>query len=316
MSSEISVAHVQQYSSNLYHLSQQKGSRLAMAVRNEMQKGKRKFFDRIGLVEAVLKTSRHQDTPQNDTPHTRRAVDMNDYIQADMIDDEDLIRMLIDPKSAYVEAFANGFGRKKDSVLIAAMRGNAYGGEAGATSIALPAAQKVLCATENAPGTPSLFNIDLLRKLDYMFGAANVDPQARRYIAYTAKQKQQLLGSTEVTSSDYNTVKALVSGQIDTFMGFKFIQTQLLPLEAATYNESTGAIDSGSGSISAANARRCLAWVEDGVILSVGKDIQAKVDPRPDKNYATQVWTCMTVGATRLEEEKVIEIVCDESATA
>jgi hypothetical protein len=316
MSSEISVAHVQQYSSNLFHLSQQEGSVLSGAVRIEMQKGKRKFYERLGLVEPVLKTSRHQDTPQNDTPHSRRAVDMSDYIQADMIDEEDLIRMLIDPQSAYVKAFANGFGRQKDRILITAMRGNAYSGENGATTVALPASQKVLCASENAPGTPSMFNIDLLRKLDYMFGVNNVNPQAKRHIAYTAKQKMQLLGSTEVTSSDYNTVKALVNGQINTFMGFQFHQTQLLPLEAATYNESTGAIDSGSGSISAADARRCLAWVEDGVILSIGKDIQARVDERKDKNYSKQVWTCMTAGATRLEEEKVIEIVCDESATA
>lgn len=313
MSAQVTEAHVQQFTSNLYHLSQQKGSRLSGAVRQEMQKGKRKFFDRIGLTEAVLKTSRHQDTPQMDTPHSRRAVDMNDYHLADLIDDEDLIRMLIDPKSAYAEAFVRGFGRKKDSVLIAAMRGNAYSGESGGTAVPLPAAQKVLAALDSAPGTPAPLNIDTLRKVSFMFDEADVDPDLPRYFAFTAKQKRDLLGTTEVTSSDYNSVKALVNGQIDTFMGFKFIHTQLLPLEAATYNASTGAIDSGGGSIAAANARRCLAWVGDGIIMSVGQDIVTKIDPRADKSYAMQVYTKMTVGATRMEEEKVVEIVCDES---
>lgn len=313
MSSQVTEAFVQQYSSNVFHLSQQKGSRLRGSVRSEMQVGKRKFYERLGLTEAVLKTSRHQDTPQIDTPHSRRAVDLNDYILADLIDDEDKIRMLIDPASPYVQAFASGFGRKIDSVLITAMRGNAYSGETGASTVALGAGQKILAATDEAPGTPSKLNIDTLRRAKYKFDAADVDPSIPRYFAYTAKQMQDLLGTTEVGSADFNTVKALVQGQIDTFMGFKFIHTQLLPLEAATYNASTGAIDSGAGSISAANARRCLAWAGDGVVLAIGKDIEAKIEKRADKNYATQVFTRMSVGATRLEEAKVVEIVCDES---
>lgn len=313
MSSQVTEAHVQQYSSNIYHLAQQMGSRLRGSARIEMQNAKRKFFERIGLVEAVLKTSRHMDTPQNDTPHSRRAVDLNDYIQADLIDDEDLIRMLINPQSAYSKAFANGFGRKIDSVMIAAMRGNAYSGESGATSVALPAAQKVLAALDEAVGTPTGLNVDTIRKVGYIFDEADVDPSLPRYFAITAKQKQQLLGQTEITNSDYASVKALVSGQIDTFYGFKFIHTQLLPLEAATYDTSTGAIDSGSGSLGATVARRCLAWIGDGVILSIGKDIEAKVEKRADKNYATQVFTRMSVGATRMEEEKVVEIVCSEA---
>lgn len=310
MSSQITEAFVQQYKSNVFHLSQQKGSRLRNAVRSEMQNGKRAFYERIGLSEAILKTSRHQDTPQVDTPHSRRAVDMNDYILADLIDDEDKIRMLLDPASAYVQSFANGFGRKIDSVIIAAMRGNAYSGEAGGTSVALPAAQKVLAALDGALGTPTGLNVDTLRRAKYVFDAADVDPSIPRYMAITAKQLQDLLGQTEVVSQDYASVKALVQGQIDSFMGFKFIQTQLLPAETATY-DTDGSVDSGSGSLSA--ARRCLAWAGDGVVLAVGKDIEAKIEKRADKNYATQVFTRMTVGATRLEEAKVVEIVCSEA---
>jgi hypothetical protein len=313
MSNLITEAFVQQYKSNVFHLSQQKSSRLRGTARNESQKGKRAFYDRIGLTEAVLKTSRHADTVYADTPHSRRAVDMNDYTAADLIDDEDKIRMLIDPASAYVQSFASAFGRKMDSVLIAAARGNAYSGENGATTVALPATQKVLAAASSAPGTPTRLNIDTLRKVQFKFDEADVDPMLPRYFAFTAKQKQDLLASTEITSSDYNTVKALVAGQIDTFMGFKFIHTQLLPLEVATYNASTGVIDSGGESISATYARRCLAWCGDGLILAVGQDIEAKIEKLPTKNYSTQVFTRMTVGATRLEEAKVVEIVCDES---
>jgi hypothetical protein len=311
MSQQITEAFVQQYKSNIFHLSQQKGSRLRNAVRTEMQNGKRQFFERLGLSEAVLKNSRHMDTPQIDTPHSRRAVDLNDYIWADLIDDEDKIRLLIDPASSYSQSAMYGFGRKIDSVLISAMRGNAYSGENGGTTVALPATQKVLAAQDGALGTPTGLNVDTLRRVKYKFDSEDVDPSIPRYFAITAKQLQDLLGQTEVTSQDYAAVKALVQGQIDTFMGFKFIHTQLLPTETATYNTTTGVVDSGSGSL--ADARRCLAWAGDGVVLAIGKDIEAKIEKRADKSYATQVFARMSVGATRLEEEKVVEVVCSEA---
>lgn len=310
MSNLVTEAFVQQYNSNVFHLSQQKGSKLRGAVRTEMQKGKRAFYDRIGLSEAVLLNTRHADTVYTNTPHSRRAVDISDYALSDLIDDQDKIRMLLDPQSAYVQSFANGFGRKIDSVLIAAARGNAYSGEAGGTSVALPASRKVLAALDGALGTPTGLNVDTLRRVKYKFDAADVDPSIPRYLAITAKQLQDLLGQTQVTSSDYAMVKALVQGEVDTYMGFKIIMTNLLPAETATY-DTDGSMDTGSGSLS--NARRCIAWAGDGLLLSMGMDIESKIDRLPTKNYATQVYTRMTLGATRMEEEKVVEVVCSEA---
>jgi hypothetical protein len=34
---------------------------------------------------------------------------------------------------------------------------------------------------------------------------------------------------------------------------------------------------------------------------------------RRDKSLATQVYLCMTFGAVRIEEEKVVEVACDMS---
>lgn len=310
MSSLITEAFVQQYKSNIFHLSQQKGSRLRGAVRSEMQNGKRQFFERLGQTAAVLKTSRHQDTPQIDSAHSRRAVSLEDYLWADLIDDEDKIRLLIDPASHYSQAAMWAMGRAMDDVLIAAMRGNAYSGEAGTTSVALPATQKVLAYVDGTPGTPTHLNIDTLRRVKKKFDAADVDESIKRHIAITSNQLSDLLGETEVTSSDFNSIKALVQGEIDTFMGFKFHRIERLPAVDATY-DTDGSVDSGSGSL--ASARRCLAWAEDGVVLAIGKDMEAKIEKRADKNYATQVFARMGIGATRIEESKVVEIVCSEA---
>lgn len=310
MSSQITEAFVQQYKSNIFHLSQQKGSRLRNLVRTEMQNGKRQFFERLGSSAAIVKTSRHMDTPQIDSAHSRRAVSLEDYIWADLIDDEDKIRLLIDPASPYSQAAMWAMGRSMDDVLIAAMRGSAYSGETGTTAVPLPASQKVLAALDGALGSPTGLNMDTLRRVKYKFDAADVDESIPRYFAYTSKQLQDLLGETEVTNADYASVKALVQGQIDTFMGFKFIRTERLPAVTATY-DTDGSVDSGSGSL--ASARRCLAWAGDGVVLAVGRDMEAKIEKRVDKNYATQVFARMSIGATRIEENKVVEVVCSEA---
>lgn len=313
MSFQITTAFVQQYKSNIFHLAQQKGSRLRGSVRNEMQVGKTAYYERLGATAAVKKTDRHSDTVYIDSNHSRRAVSMDDYTWADLIDDEDKLRLLIDPASAYSQSAMWALGRSMDDAIIAAMRGNAYAGETGATTVALPVAQKVLAASSAAPGTPTNLNVDTLRKVKYLFDAADIDESIPRYMAISASQLQALLNFTQVTSADYASVKALVQGQVDSFMGFKFIRTQRVPLVAATYDTSTGAIDSGSGSLGATVARRCLAWCGDGVILSIGNDMEAKIDKLPTKNYSTQVFARMSLGATRLEDSKVVEVVCNET---
>jgi len=128
MSSQITTAFVKQYSDMLFHLSQQKGSRLRPAVRVEMQKGESKFYERLGEVTAVQRLSRHEDTPQIDTPHSRRRVTLVDYVYADLIDDEDKIRSLINPESPYLQAQVWAHGRAIDDKIISAALGNAYSG--------------------------------------------------------------------------------------------------------------------------------------------------------------------------------------------
>jgi hypothetical protein len=118
------------------------------------------------------------------------------------------------------------------------------------------------------------------------------------------------LATTQVTSSDYNSVKALVDGKIDTFMGFKFIRSQRLPTRSGTlaFDTATGAVGSGGGD--AAGYRRCFAWAKSGLLLAIGIDSISDISERKDKSLATQVYHAQTCGATRMEEEKVVEILC------
>ena len=290
MSTQITTAFVQQYSANVQMLSQQMGSRLRDAVRLETVVGKNAFIDQIGSVTAQLRSSRHADTPQIDTPHQRRRLSIASYEFADLIDDQDKVRMLIDPTSSYAQAAAAAMGRAMDDVIIAAALGTASTGETGSGSATLDATANMVGSASSNDGLTIAKLTEAKRKMDLNA----VDPSIPRYIAVGPKQIEDLLGTTQVTSSDFNTIKALVQGDVDTFMGFQFIMTNRL-------------------SIDSNDIRSCFAWAEDGITLGIGKDVQARIDERNDKGYATQVYYCMDIGAVRMEEAKVVKIFCDET---
>ena len=286
MSVQITTAFVNQFSSNIQMLSQQMGSLLRNAVDVETVNGEKAFFDQVGSAAAVLRTTRHADTPLIDTPHSRRMVTMSDYEYADLIDDQDKVRLLVDPTSTYARAAAAAMGRAMDDVIISAALGTSLTGKDGTTSTPFDSNNQI------AVGGAGLTLAKLIEAKEIL-DSNDVDPSIPRYIAVSPKQITNLLDDPEVTSADYNTVRALVKGELDTYVGFKFVTTNRLGLD-------------GSGD------RRCFAWAMDGIKLAVGKEPSARIDERADKSYATQVYYCMSVGATRMEEAKVVEILCDE----
>ena len=174
-----------------------------------------------------------------------------------------------------------------DDEIIASVSGNAFSGETGSTTVALPSAQKI---TES--GTDGL-TLTKLRSAKEKFDSASVDPSIQRYLIVGPKQISDLLNTTQVTSSDFNTVKALVNGEINQFLGFTFVTSNRLSI--------------------ASSKRLCLAYAGDGIKLALGQDIMTRIDERSDKGYATQVYVCMTMGATRMEEEKVVTIEAHEA---
>ena len=281
---------MQQYSANVQMLSQQMGSRLRDAVNIENVVGKNAFIDQIGKATAQLRTSRHGDTPQLDTPHARRRVSLASYEYADLIDDQDKVRMLIDPTSQYASAAAAAMGRAMDDVIIAAALGTASTGETGSGSATLDSTANMVGSSSSNDGLTIAKLLEAKRKMDLN----DVDPSIPRYIAVGPKQIEDLLGTTQVTSSDFNTVKALAQGDINTFLGFEFIMTNRLDVDTN-------------------DIRSCFAWAEDGITLGIGKDVSARIDERADKGYATQVYYCMDIGAVRMEESKVVKIFCDET---
>ena len=289
MSVQITTAMVKQYTGNVEMLCQQKGSRLRMAVREEGVTGKEAYFDQIGPTTARKRTSRHADTPLVSTPHARRRVGMADYDWADLIDKFDDKKILISPESPYAMNAAWAMGRAMDDAIIAAASGTAYTGEEGSTSTAFDDTNNRI-----AHGSTNLTLSKLLSTKE-IFDGWDVDEDEPRYFILNSTALKNLLNTTEVKSSDYNSIKALVKGEIDTFLGFKFIRSERLAVPATT-------------------TRCCLAWAKTGMLLGVGNNVVTDIGPRRDKNMATQVYVGMSIGATRMDEKKVVEVYCWEGA--
>ncbi len=194
--------------------------------------------------------------------------------------------MLIDPTSSYARAAAAAIGRAMDDEIIDALGGTAKTGKDGTTSTAFPASQKIAVASSG-------LTIAKLVNAKKILDQNNVDASIKKYIVVSPEQIEDLLNNTTVTSSDFNTVKALAQGDISSFVGFEFIVSNRL-------------------SVDGSSDRLCYAWAQDGVKLAIGKDVMARVEERADKSFSTQVYYCSTFGATRMQEDKVVEIACSE----
>jgi len=294
MSQQISENFVQAYSNTFYETGQQMTARFAPFVVNAGGiVGASKAMERVGKVHAYDITSRHADTKYVETPHSRRWLDLTDKGAAELVDEMDEIRLLADPKSKYPKIMVQALNRAKDDVIYAAIRGTARTG--GGTQV-LPSAQKI------AEGGTGLTLAKLLTAKE-LLDAAEIEadegqdatgqgPTPSRVIACSSKQLTNLYGTTEIKNIDYNSVKALAEGQINTFLGFRFIRSERLAKSGTT--------------------RYAVAWCKPAVALGIGKDIVTSIDTLPTKNYSVQVYARMSIGAVRLEDEGVVEIGCFE----
>jgi hypothetical protein len=296
MSFQIDTALVQAYKSNIEIQFQQKGSRLRDTVEVESQNAEFEFYDRIGPTDAVEVTTRHGDTPLISTPHDRRRIATRDFDWADMIDKKDRLRMLADPTSSYTQNAVYAFGRRLDDIIIAAATGVAYTGKTGATTVTFPTTTQQIAVNyvESGGAANSNLTIGKLRRAKFLFDSQEcVDEGEQIFCLITASQLQGLLRTTEVTNADYNTVKALVKGEIDTFMGFTFKRLQRL---------------AKSG-----NNRSVLFYPKTAIKVGLADEVSVDVGPRRDKRNSVQVYACASFGASRMWEEKVVECLCDET---
>jgi hypothetical protein len=294
MSETISTFYTQSYATNVALLSQQRESRLAKAVTIGHYKGKAASpVEQLGPVVAQKRTGRLEPVEFGSSPTDRPWVYPSDYDYYEAVDSIDKLRMVVDPQSAIVQNFVSALNRRKDDEIIAAFFATRKKGESGGTTQSFPSAQQV---SVNTGGTGSGLNVAKLRAAKKLLMAAEVDLDTDEiWCALTAAQHDNLLNEVQVVSTDFNDRPVLVDGKVTRFLGINFIHTERL----ATNGSSQ---------------RRIPVWAKSGMHLGVWNDITTSIDPRPDlKGKPIQVGGSLTIGATRLEEAKVVELPCAES---
>ena len=311
MSFEVTVAQVEQYRSAILLLSQQKVSRLRLTCQEESVVGRTFYGERIGATAGQDIEERHGDTPLNSTPHSRRRGTMVDWDVADLIDEMDTIKMLIDPEGKYVQNFIAAANRRIDKHIYDALGGTAAAGQSGGTTInnydvdecrlVRSDGNVETAGSDHTAATSTALTIAKLLTCKQLLDEGDIDPERQRYFCHNPYNMAQLLNLTEVKSADYNTVKALAHGDIDTFMAFKFIQLQ-------DYKDATKGHLVDCDQETADEAVECYAWAQGAVKLGVGKEITTSIDKRPDKRNSQQVYMRHSFGAVRVEGPAVVEI--------
>jgi Phage capsid protein len=287
MSNQITEAFVQEFGNTYQHLAQQMPSRLESCVTVESGiVGMSKSINRLGLQVATKRTTRHGDTPINDTPHSTRYLDLDDYEVGDMVDDQDKIRLLVDPTSDYTKAMVSAHNRTKDDIVLSAMGGAAR--SAASSSVALTAGQTILV------GGTGLTKAKLLQaKALFRTNEADEENGEELFIAYGSVQMTDILADTTFTSADYLAMNMLQTGTLKgKWMGFTWIPTQRCPKASTT--------------------RTIYAWAKSGVCLGIGQNIVTRVGEDPSKSFNTRVYAKQSLGAVRIEEAKVVAIQCNE----
>ncbi|WP_448207285.1 phage capsid protein [Azospirillum sp. sgz302134] len=301
MSAQITTAFVQQYRAGFETLVGQKTSRLRKAVREESETGKRISFDQVGHIQMTEKTGRNVDIPIIETPHFRRWLANKDYIAGQYVDDFDKLKVLTDPTNAYSQAFSSAGARKLDHLIVQAGLGTAYSGEEGTVPVPFPDTQKIEADGTGFTLTKLMKAVEMLKTME----AIGDDASDEIHLALTAKLETGFINTNEVKSSDFTTVRVLEQGGVEKF--YRVIFHRFEDFRDKKTNAVTTMLPK------AGTVRSCMLWVKSGILLNVTKDVKANVDWIAQKQ-SYLVSAGLSAGAVRMEEEKVVQIDCEEGA--
>lgn len=275
MSKFLSQAAVTEFDNEVKHQYQQNGKLRDCVTQRTGVTGEAYKFTRMAKGLANQKASQADVTPM-DIEHSRQTAILENWNAPEYTDIFDQAEVNFDEKQELAGTIAMALARRVDQIIIDSMTAVTY----SATPSTIDEGTTV------AAGGTGL-TVAKLRAASRALSALGVD-ESDRYWAYTAADRESLLAEEEVTSSDYNTVKALVNGDINSFVGFQFKLVD----------------DRTEGGLPA-NVN--YAWHKKAVGLAVGMDINTRVDWVAQKTS----WLCngmLKCGAVAREGNGIVKI--------
>lgn len=277
----IPEAYVKAYHANVVTQYVENGGKL-MPIVGELHDGviaETDHFDRYKEDDAQEKTTLYEQQSTNNPVISRRFVNLRDFYWNGWIDRQSRLRMLLEPESYYVRNAVNALRRKTDALIYSALRGSAWEGKANPTQVALPASQKIAAGGTGLTVSKVISAAQILNQ--------NNVPFEDRYFIINAAGLDDLLRETQVTSRDFATIQALMTGQITFYMGFNWILYNY-PAEGGTHY--------------------AVACHKSAVGLARAQEPQVEVDRLPDRHYLVQVYAAHSLNAVRVQDEGVVEV--------
>lgn len=259
------------------------GQRLLSGLVRERQnvEGSTVKFPKIGKGSATLRVPQTDVTPLNIT-YSQVTATMSDYNAAEYSDIFHQVKVNFDERRELVQVVSGSIGRRMDQLVLDA----------------LAASSTSLTVSNDIGGTDTNLNLTKLRTAKRFMDKNNVPADGRCFLV-SASGLESLLGETAITSADFNSVKALVNGEIDTFLGFKFTMI-------GDRSEGGLAID---GSLD----RVCFAYHRDAVGFGIGMNMKTEINYIAEKT-SYLVNGMFSAGAVAIDDEGIVKITCRETA--
>jgi len=252
--------------------------RPAIRVRSGVE-GSSYKFPKIGKGVAQVRIPQTDVTPLN-VSYGQVTATLSDYIAAEYSDIFSQAKVNFDERSELVKVVASAVGRRQDQLILDA----------------LVAASTSNTVASSVGGANTNMNLDKLLAAKKALDAKNV-PMDNRHIIIHANNLAGMLGETKVTSSDFNTVKALVNGELNTFLGFTF--------------HVLGDRDEGGLPLSSGD-RKVYAFHRDAIGMAEGIAPKTEINYIPEKT-SWLVTSLFSAGAVAIDAEGIVEITCDEN---
>jgi hypothetical protein len=237
-------------------------------------------FPKIGAGVATVRVPQTDVTPLN-VEYTQATVTLSDYIAAEYSDIFNQAKVNFDERQELVQVVGKAIGRRADQLVIDSLAASGTG----------------LTVSHDIGGTESNLNVAKLREAKRLLDAGNV-PMQDRFILIHASSLSNLLSETAVTSSDFNTVKALVQGDINTFLGFNFVTIG---------DRSEGGLAGGGPGVD----RNVYAWHKSAVGMAEGMGIRSEINYIPEKT-SWLVASMLSAGAVAIDAGGIVSIECRE----
>jgi len=283
MSVSLSNAFVTLFDAEVKQAYQGKAMLVAAVRQRRGVEGSTVKFPKVGRGVASARVTQSDVTPMN-VGFSTVTCTLSDFNAAEYSDVFSQQKVNFDERSELVQVVGNAIGRRQDQLILDA----------------LVAASSTGTVANSIGGANTNMNISKLREAAKILNTKNV-PSDGRHIIIHANSLASMLEQTSVTSSDFNSVKALVQGEINQFMGFTF--------------HVLGDRTEGGLPIDASSDRTLFAFHKDAIGYAEGIAPKTEINYIPEKT-SYLVNALFSAGAIAIDSEGIVKITARDTAAA